>query len=156
MKEVSFRCDVIDDNVFPFQQTPTFTPFRRNVKFDVEFEAVPIKAIPLAFTSDPNWGMLARRGWFEISAVDACALRQESARRKSEKEKARRNKAKSSPIHSSTQGSSADSSSSTQPTTNHTRSLASQRKFVAKVVRRSRPSSCSSSCVPQIHTIEDE
>ena len=53
-----------------------FSPFRKDVTFDTSFEGRPIHdVIGLELTDNPHWGMLARCGFFEISAHDANLLR---------------------------------------------------------------------------------
>ena len=59
-----------------FEQAPGFTPFRKDVSFDVGFQGLAIHDVAgLELTADPHWGMLARRGFFDISAHDAELLR---------------------------------------------------------------------------------
>ena len=58
------------------EQAPGFTPFRKDVRFDTGFRGIPIGDLPeMELTANPHWGMLARRGFFEISAHDAALLR---------------------------------------------------------------------------------
>ena len=76
LKSVAFRCVFNDDRIYQVEQAPGFHPFRKDVSFDHDFQAVPIKAVAgLELTRNPNWGMLARRGFFQISAHDAERLR---------------------------------------------------------------------------------
>ncbi|CAK3621007.1 EVE domain-containing protein [Vibrio crassostreae] len=76
LKLVAFRCIFKDNNIYQVEQAPGFQPFRKDVIFDKSFQAIGIKEIDgLSLTSNPNWGMLARRGFFEISADDAYKIR---------------------------------------------------------------------------------
>ncbi|KPN61549.1 EVE domain-containing protein [Aliiroseovarius crassostreae] len=76
LKRVEYRCTFNDDRVYQVEQAPGFTPFRKDVTFDTGFAGRPIHDVPgLELTANPNWGMLARRGFFEISAHDAGLLR---------------------------------------------------------------------------------
>ncbi len=53
-----------------------FTPFRRDVRWCAEAREVPLAALraALSFTRDAGWGMLARRGHFEVSRDDAARI----------------------------------------------------------------------------------
>ena len=76
LKRVEYRCTFDDDRVYQVEQAPGFSPFRKDVTFDTRFEGCPIHdVIGLELTGNPHWGMLARRGFFEISAHDASLLR---------------------------------------------------------------------------------
>ena len=76
IKSVVFRCVFNDDKIYQVEQAPGFSPFRKDVRFDHNFQPVPIKDVAgLELTRNPNWGMLARRGFFEITAHDAGLLR---------------------------------------------------------------------------------
>jgi hypothetical protein len=64
---------ITDDAVYPFEMAPGFVPFRRNVAFETEAEAVSI--IPmierLSFIKDPQlWGYPFRFGHFEMQHAD--------------------------------------------------------------------------------------
>ena len=73
---MEFRCTFDDDRVYSVEQAPGFTPFRKDVSFDVGFQGLAIHDVAgLELTADPHWGMLARRGFFDISAHDAELLR---------------------------------------------------------------------------------
>ena len=63
---------VTDENVYPFQMSSDFIPFRRNVKF-YECEQIPI--LPLIdqlefITNKSKWGFQFRFGFFEIVEHD--------------------------------------------------------------------------------------
>ncbi|MFV7443289.1 EVE domain-containing protein [Acinetobacter pittii] len=76
LKLIAFRCSFINNDIYQFEQTPEFKPFRKDVIFDHAFVPKPIKDIKgLELTSNPNWGMLARRGFFEISQHDATLIK---------------------------------------------------------------------------------
>lgn len=76
LKRVEFRCTFDDDRVYSVEQAPGFTPFRKDVSFDESFQGLAIHDVAgLELTADPHWGMLARRGFFDISAHDAQLLR---------------------------------------------------------------------------------
>ena len=76
LKRVEFRCIVDDDAVYQVEQAPGFSPFRKDVCFDTEFQGISIHDVAgLELTANPRWGMLARRGFFELSAHDATLLR---------------------------------------------------------------------------------
>jgi len=79
LKQIAFRGTFDDDRIYQIEQGPGFCPFRKDVTFDPDFRAVPIKDVKgLELTSNPHWGMLARRGFFEISAHDAALFREYS------------------------------------------------------------------------------
>ncbi len=62
----------LNNEIYQFEQTPDFKPFRKDVIFDLDFIPKPIKDIKgLELTSNPNWGILARKGFFEITQHDA-------------------------------------------------------------------------------------
>lgn len=76
LKRVEFRCIFDDDRIYSVEQAPGFTPFRKDVSFDEGFQGLAIHYVAgLELTADPHWGMLARRGFFDISAHDAQLLR---------------------------------------------------------------------------------
>ena len=63
---------VMDDEVYQFQMTENFKPFRRNIKF-MECEEVPISPLvnDLEFISNKkSWGYPFRFGFFEIKEND--------------------------------------------------------------------------------------
>ena len=76
LKRIEFRCTFDDDRVYQVEQAPGFTPFRKDVTFDTSYKGIAIHDVAgLELTANPHWGMLARRGFFEISAHDADLLR---------------------------------------------------------------------------------
>ena len=63
---------VKDDEVYPFQMTATFIPFRRNIEF---LESTEISILPLIYTlafipNKKSWGYPFRFGFFEINEKD--------------------------------------------------------------------------------------
>lgn len=63
---------VKDDEVYPFQMTADFCPFRRNIEF---FESKDISILPLIddlefIPNKKSWGYPFRYGFFEISQKD--------------------------------------------------------------------------------------
>lgn len=63
---------VKDDEVYPFQMTAEFCPFRRNIEF---FESVNVSILPLINDLDfiqnkKSWGYPFRFGFFEIKEHD--------------------------------------------------------------------------------------
>ena len=67
---------VVGADVYPFDMGGGFVPFRRDVAYERAGE-VPIGALAmrLAFVRDnPAWGMLARRGHFEIDLDDLAVI----------------------------------------------------------------------------------
>lgn len=63
---------VKDDEVYPFQMTADFCPFRRNIEF---FESVDVSILPLINDLDfiqnkKSWGYPFRFGFFEIKEHD--------------------------------------------------------------------------------------
>ncbi|MCA9645336.1 MAG: EVE domain-containing protein [Polyangiaceae bacterium] len=62
---------VVDDHIFPFQMPDGRVPFRRRLNFLTIAHELPVAHVnkQLAFTQG-NWGLLARRGLFEISHSD--------------------------------------------------------------------------------------
>ena len=56
--------------VYTFDMGGGFVPYRRDVQYAKGVREVPIADVALSFTSNPNWGMLARRGHFEIEWAD--------------------------------------------------------------------------------------
>ncbi|MBT0723618.1 EVE domain-containing protein [Rosenbergiella sp. S61] len=76
LKTVEFQCVFNNDDVYQVEQFPGFKPFRKDVTFNRKFQPVVLKeVIGLELTANPHWGMLARRGFFEISEHDAELLR---------------------------------------------------------------------------------
>jgi len=75
LRQVVFRGHFKDDRVYQVEQFPGFHPWRKDVRFDTSFQAVALLSIAgLELTRNPHWGMLARRGFFELSAADAALL----------------------------------------------------------------------------------
>jgi hypothetical protein len=59
--------------IYPFDMGGGFVPFRRDVAYERDVGETPIRALAprLRFVSEnPRWGMLARRGHFEIDLQD--------------------------------------------------------------------------------------
>ena len=76
LKRVEYRCVIENDTAYQVEQEPGFMPFRKDVRFDTEFQGIPIGDVRgMELTADPHWGMLARRGFFELGAHDAALLR---------------------------------------------------------------------------------
>ncbi|MEQ1977499.1 EVE domain-containing protein [Xenorhabdus sp. SGI240] len=76
LKTVEYQCVFTHDDIYQVEQFPGFKPFRKDVIFDPSFQSVVLKDIDgLEFTANPQWGMLARRGFFEISTNDAARIR---------------------------------------------------------------------------------
>ncbi len=64
---------VVGENAYAFDMGSGFVPYRRDIAYLKEVREVPIRdvASELEFiTSRGNWGMLARRGHFEIEMAD--------------------------------------------------------------------------------------
>jgi len=63
-----------DGDVFQVEQDNQFCPYRRGVHYLPDTESVKIRSLldELSFTKDKgkNWGMVLRRGFFEIDAPD--------------------------------------------------------------------------------------
>ncbi len=62
----------MDEDVYPFQMTPNFVPFRRNIKF---FDCAEVSILPLINQLDfienkSRWGYPFRFGFFEIKEHD--------------------------------------------------------------------------------------
>jgi hypothetical protein len=67
---------VTGEAIYPFDMGGGFVPFRRDVAY-VPVRETPIAALAaeLRFVRDnPRWGMLARRGHFEIDLADLRAI----------------------------------------------------------------------------------
>lgn len=80
IKRVTFQGHFNDNRIYQVEQFPGFHPYRKDVTFDTGFQPVDILSVSgLELTSNPRWGMLARRGFFEISSHDAALLRQSRA-----------------------------------------------------------------------------
>lgn len=62
----------LDDTVYQFQMTPTFNPFRRNIKFyDCEETSILPLINDLEFIQNKkSWGFPFRFGFFEINETD--------------------------------------------------------------------------------------
>ncbi|MEE4484880.1 EVE domain-containing protein [Serratia ficaria] len=81
LKTIEYHCIFENDDVYQVEQFPGFTPYRKDVTFNRDFLPTALKAVVgLEFTADSHWGMLARRGFFEIGSHDASLLR-DSVRR---------------------------------------------------------------------------
>ncbi|ECU9164114.1 TPA: EVE domain-containing protein [Salmonella enterica] len=77
LKTVEFHCVFNNDDVYQVEQFPGFTPHRKDVVFNRHARPVVLKEVEgLVFTADSHWGMLARRGFFEIGPHDAYLLRE--------------------------------------------------------------------------------
>jgi hypothetical protein len=64
---------IVGDDVYAFDMGGGFVPYRRNVAYLKDVHDVPVRdvAAELEFvTKRANWGMLARRGHFEITMAD--------------------------------------------------------------------------------------
>jgi hypothetical protein len=60
-------------SIYPFDMGGGFVPFRRDVAYERDVRETPIRELAprLRFVSEnPRWGMLARRGVFEIDPID--------------------------------------------------------------------------------------
>jgi EVE domain len=62
----------MDEDVYQFQMTPTFNPFRRNIKF---YECEETSILPLIndlefIQNKKSWGFPFRFGFFEINEAD--------------------------------------------------------------------------------------
>lgn len=76
LKTVEFHCVFNSDEVYQVEQFPGFSPYRKDVTFNRQLQPVVLKAVEgLALTANTHWGMLARRGFFEIDVQDALLLR---------------------------------------------------------------------------------
>lgn len=62
---------VIDDEVYQFQMSQNFIPFRRNIKY-FKTKDLPLLEVKndLVLCSTPNWGYQLRRGLLEICKED--------------------------------------------------------------------------------------
>jgi len=61
---------IVGERVYTFDMGGGFVPYRRDVEYVKRAREVPIADLTLSFTRNPNWGMLARRGHFEIEISD--------------------------------------------------------------------------------------
>lgn len=64
--------EITDETPYQAEQNKDFKPFRRHTTYAQASDA-PIQPLlsQLSFTRDqPNWGMILRRGFFEITAED--------------------------------------------------------------------------------------
>jgi hypothetical protein len=69
---------VVGTAIYPFDMGGGFVPFRRDVAYEAAALEVPLRALAprLRFVSEnPAWGMLARRGHFEIGLDDLEVIR---------------------------------------------------------------------------------
>jgi len=77
LKQIAFHGHFMDDRVYQVEQFAGFHPWRKDVRFDRQFQTIALLSVKgLELTRNPHWGMLARRGFFEISAHDAALLNQ--------------------------------------------------------------------------------
>jgi hypothetical protein len=70
---------VLSETAYPFDMGDGFVPFRKDVAYAPATRAAPIHPLlpRLHFAQrTPNWGMLARRGHFEIDAHDLTVIAQ--------------------------------------------------------------------------------
>lgn len=71
----TYRGTFDDDSVYQVDQIPGFSPYRKNATFDYSFQTAPIRSIHgMELTANPNWGLIMRRGFIEISASDATRI----------------------------------------------------------------------------------
>ena len=61
---------IVGERVYTFDMGGGFVPYRRDVEYVKSAREVPVADLSLSFTSKSNWGMLARRGHFEIEVAD--------------------------------------------------------------------------------------
>ncbi|GAA5105741.1 EVE domain-containing protein [Bartonella jaculi] len=77
LQTIEFQCIFKDNHIYQVEQAPQFTPFRKDVVFNKQAQPVVLKEIQgLEFLTNPHWGMLARQGFFEITAYDAVRIRE--------------------------------------------------------------------------------
>lgn len=70
--------EIVGQDCYPFDMGGGFVPFRRDVSYIESKRVVPVTELAsrLHFIQNtPNWGMLARRGHFEIDLHDADLIR---------------------------------------------------------------------------------
>jgi hypothetical protein len=62
---------IVGATAYPFDMGGGFVPYRRDVRYAKGVREVPVSTLAseLSFVT-PSWGMLARRGHFEISMAD--------------------------------------------------------------------------------------
>ncbi|NUP12049.1 MAG: EVE domain-containing protein [Polyangiaceae bacterium] len=68
---------VVGEAPYPFDMGGGFVPFRRAIAYEQALRHVPVASIAhrLAFVRQhPSWGMLARRGHFEIDVADLAII----------------------------------------------------------------------------------
>ncbi|WP_317992819.1 EVE domain-containing protein [Bartonella gliris] len=76
LQTIEFQCIFKDNHIYQVEQDPNFMPFRKDVIFNEQARPVVLKAVQgLELLTNPHWGMLARRGFFEITAYDAALIR---------------------------------------------------------------------------------
>ena len=61
---------IVGERVFTFDMGGGFVPYCRDVRYVKGAREAAVADLALSFTSNPNWGMLARRGHFEIEMGD--------------------------------------------------------------------------------------
>jgi len=63
---------IADDEVYQYEMTPSFKPFRRRVSWDYSFHPVALTDIAgeLELTAEANWGYSLRRGLIPLSDFD--------------------------------------------------------------------------------------
>ncbi|UNE54621.1 EVE domain-containing protein [Bartonella machadoae] len=77
LQTIEFQCVFKDNHIYQVEQAPHFIPFRKDVIFNKQAQPVVLKEIEgLKLLKKPHWGMLARRGFFEITAYDANKIRE--------------------------------------------------------------------------------
>ncbi|VEJ44873.1 Uncharacterised protein [Bartonella vinsonii] len=76
LQTIEFQCVFKDNHIYQVEQVPDFKPFRKDAVFNKQAKPVVLKEVQsLEFLSNPHWGMLARRGFFEITTHDATQIR---------------------------------------------------------------------------------
>ena len=63
---------VVGETTYTFDMGGGFVPYRRDIAYVKEAREVPVSELAphLEFIARGNWGMLARRGHFEIAMAD--------------------------------------------------------------------------------------
>jgi EVE domain len=62
---------IVGERVYTFDMGGGFVPYRRDVAYVKGAREAPVADLALRFiTGNPNWGMFARRGHFEIEMAD--------------------------------------------------------------------------------------
>lgn len=76
MQLIAYRGQFKNDSVYQIEQMPGFTPYRKDVVIDNNFSPISLDEVreSLEWTANSNWGMMARRGFFEITQSDAATL----------------------------------------------------------------------------------